>query len=361
LKLVKQLEGFLTTNPLGQAIEANVNEAVNNLVPFLTDSFDFSDTVGVIGENLNAAFSGLSTIGTTINTVLTTISDAYTTFTGAFTGAEEGSILSNIINENREAFAEFIAEVTSPEFISGLQNIAALLGNVAGVIAAVAAVIIDVAIIGLLKNIGDIVIEVGAGIGTLSDAFALFLAGDLAGGFSTAFLGIQQILEGVFGNIADILADAVKALLGFFNIDTSGTLGTVIDTVADLVVSFFSFRGIISLVVGAWSRLVTIFQAGAKIIPIITALFAKKAASGNILINAIKGIWKAFTSFTNLISKSPALLATVISYFIQFPKQVSEGFSSLGGYILEKIQAIPGQISGFFINWVTTNPLGLIC
>jgi tape measure domain-containing protein len=359
LEAGKQLEGFLTTNPLGQAIEANVNEAVNNLVPFLTDSFDFSDTVGVIGENLNSAFSGLSTIGTTINTVLTTISDAYTTFTGAFTGAEEGSILSNIINENREAFAEFIAEVTSPEFISGLQNIAALLGNVAGVIAAVAAVIIDVAIIGLLKNIGDIVIEVGAGIGTLSDAFALFLAGDLAGGFSTAFLGIQQILEGVFGNIADILADAVKALLGFFNIDTSGTLGTVIDTVADLVVSFFSFRGIISLVVGAWSRLVTIFQAGAKIIPIITALFAKKAASGNILINAIKGIWKAFTSFTNLISKSPALLATVISYFIQFPKQVSEGFSSLGGYILEKIQAIPGQISGFFINWVTTNPLGL--
>lgn len=359
LEAGKQLEGFLTTNPLGQAIEANVNEAVNNLVPFLTDSFDFSDTVGVIGENLNAAFSGLSTIGTTINTVLTTIGDAYTTFTGVFTGAEEGGILSNIINENREAFAEFIAEVTSPEFISGLQNIVALLGIVAGVIAAVAAVIIDVAIIGLLKNIGDIVIEVGAGIGTLSDAFALFLAGDLAGGFSTAFLGIQQILEGVFGNIADILADAVKALLGFFNIDTSGTLGTVIDTVANLVVSFFSFRGIISLVVGAWSRLVTIFQAGAKIIPIITALFAKKAASGNILINVIKGIWKAFTSFTNLISKSPALLATVISYFIQFPKQVSEGFSSLGGYILEKIQAIPGQISGFFINWVTTNPLGL--
>jgi tape measure domain-containing protein len=353
------LAGLLTNNPIGQAIERNINETVNNLIPFITDAFDLSETITAIGDGWNATISTLSTIGTSIGAVFTTISDAYTTFTGVFTGAEEGGILSNIISENQAAFAEFIAEVTSPAFISGLQNIAALLGIVAGVIATVAAVIIDVAIIGLLKNIGDIVIEVGAGIGTLSDAFALFLAGDLAGGFSTAFLGIQQILEGVFGNIADILADAVKALLGFFNIDTSGTLGTVIDTVADLVVSFFSFRGIISLVVGAWSRLVSIFQAGVKIIPIITALFAKKAASGNILINALKGIWSAFTSFTNLISKSPALLATVISYFIQFPKQVSEGFSSLGGYILEKIKTVPGQISDFFINWVTTNPLGL--
>jgi len=275
LEAGKQLEGFLTTNPLGQAIEANVNEAVNNLVPFLTDSFDFSDTVGVIGENLNAAFSGLSTIGTTINTVLTTISDAYTTFTGVFTGAEEGGILSNIINENREAFAEFIAEVTSPAFIAGLQQIGALLGIVAGVIATVAAVIIDVAIIGLLKNFGDLIIEVGQAIGTFKTAFDLFLAGDILGGFSATFTGIQQLLEAVFGNIADVLADATKALLGFFGIDTTGTLGTVIDTVADLIVSFFSFRGIITVVVGAWGRLMTILQSGAKLIPIITALFVK--------------------------------------------------------------------------------------
>lgn len=361
------VNGIFDTSAIAQAVESNVNEAVGVIIPALKENFDFSEALITLGNGIKVALDGLKVIVDSIPGIFQSIIDGYNNFTSIFSGEGTG-IFANIINQNKEAFAEFITEVTSPEFISGLQNIGAVLGIVAGAIAALAAVIIDVAIIGILKNIGDVVIEVGAGIDILKQAFQAFLAGDIAGGFAKTFEGVQTILEGIFGNIADVISDAVKALLEFFNIDTSGTLGVIIDIVADAIVSFLSFRGVISAVSKGWTILLNVIRPvtiafGAWL----ASLFQAKAPT-LLYFKILNGAEKVFgllknglqTIIATIFAVTVALRNNQITFsqvFDAIKNVVGNTLGSIGTTISDKFVAIKDGFINSFATFVTTNPL----
>lgn len=236
------VDSMFNSSQIASEFETNANEAVAEIVPMMAGKFDLSDTITAIGNKLKEDFGSFSGIADTVSAAFDAIGQAYNTFVAYFTGDDAGGLLTNILGENALAFQEMSTEVTSPEFISGLTNIATLVGGVAAGFATLVGVLVSSALPAIMRNIADIVIEVGAGIGTLYEAFDLFQKGDIIGGFGKAFQGVSQILEGVFGNISDIISDTVKNLLEFFNIDTTGALGAVIDFISDMIVSFFSFR-----------------------------------------------------------------------------------------------------------------------
>lgn len=357
--ITENINTFFTNNPIAATFEANINEAVGAFIPGLKDKFDLSTVIGEIVVSIQTAISGISTAFTGIQTAFQPLIDGFNTVKSALTGGEEGGILSNIIEQNRQAFSEFLTEISKPEFISGLKEIGTLIGLVGGAILAIGAVIVDVAIIGLLKNIADVVIEVGAGLATMREAFSLFLEGKYGEAFGKAFEGIQQILEGVFGNIADVIADAVKALLEFVGIDTSGPLGTAIQFISDLAVSFLSFRGILSIFSGLWSRVLSLVKNASKTYAYITSLFAAGAKSGNIFASALRFIGNSFQKLSRFLTNSPALLATAISAFQQFPDKVIGFFSTLKDNIAAKFNEIKTNVTNSFINLISTNELAL--
>lgn len=341
---------FFSGSEIASAFEANVNEAIGVIVPMLEGKFDLSSVIGTIIQGIASAFEGLMTIKDTIGTAFTAIGDAYNSFVGLFTGAEEGGILSNIIEQNKEAFAEFFREISSPEFQSGLANIALALGLVAGAIGAVAAIIIDVALIAVLKNIGDLVIEVGAGIGTLREAFELFASGDILGGFGKAFEGVGQILDGIFGNIADVIADATKALLEFFGFDTSGTLGVVIDTISDIVVAFFSFRGAATLATSAWTYLTGIFKSSGSALTFVQKIFSSLPTILLIVSAAVNGVYNNIKSFATYIDTTfrdaVGKIGTEILAAMSTPFQtVKDNFATFDESIKTEITAIQTAIT----------------
>lgn len=89
------MAGLLTNNPIGQAIERNINETVNNLIPFITDAFDLSETITAIGDGWNATISTLSTIwNEVLKEFLLQLVMRTLHLQGVFTGAEEGGIFS---------------------------------------------------------------------------------------------------------------------------------------------------------------------------------------------------------------------------------------------------------------------------
>lgn len=342
----KMIEDFFSKTFIGQNLEANINEAVGNIIPSLEGSFDLSEFVISVVNQMKALYNGIIEQATQIQQAFQPLLNAFFFVRDSLSSEDGGGILGNIISQNAAAFGEFITEVTSPEFISGLTNIGKLLGIVAGALAAVAAAIIDVALIAILKNLGDIVIEVGAGVGTLFEAFDLFMAGDIIGGFGKAFEGVQQILEGVFGNISDIIADAIKTLLEFFGIDTSGPLGTIIQFVSDIVVSFFAFNKIVKLAGLAWSGLVSVFNYGKSIFAGLIALFASSSIKTSLLTKAFNLLKTALLVPTQLIQKFPTLVTTIIHAFLNLPDEVSKAFTK-----------IKNDIIGSFTAWLASNPL----
>ena len=365
----EKIEQFFTETFLGRELEANINEAIGNIVPSLEGSFDLSTFIIDVVNQFKSLYSSILEVAGTIGTALEPIITAFANFRAALSGEGTG-VIANVIRETKAAFTEFTTEVVSPEFIAGLTNIGKLLGILAGAIAAVAAAITTAALVAILKNFSDIIIEVGAGIGTLFEAFSLFMAGDILGGLGKAFQGLGQIWDGVFGNLADILDDTVKTLLGFLNIDTTGTLGTVIDIVADLVVQFFAFGGIMRVVRSGWGLLVTAFNYGKTALTALIGLFTASSTNAGILSKILNGL----KSVVNLIVKNFSTLATTLAsvvkslydngltiggVFISIKNRIAEAFSNLGTTIREKLSTIPSTIAGWFSEWVSGNPLGL--
>lgn len=344
------IDDFFTNNALAATFESNINEVVGNIIPVLKDKFDLSTTLGEVATGVQTAITNIGNAFSNIGTVFQPLIDGFNAVKGAFTG-EEGGILSNILNENKEAFNEFITEVTSPAFIEGLTNIGKLLGIVVGAIAAVAAVIIDVALIGLLKNIGDLVIEVGAGVGTLFEAFDLFIQGDILGGFGKVFEGLVQIFDGVFGNIADVIADAVKALLEFFGIDTSGPLGTLIQFVADTVVQFFAFNGILGILGKGWSLLVAAFNKGKAIFAIVTGLFTGTSVSAGVFQKVLGGIQTAIGFVVKKFFTLTAGFLAVKKAFEDTGKNLSGIFENIKSNVTQKFTEIKTNISDSIANF----------
>lgn len=290
----QRLEGIFNSSEILTLFEKNINEVVNMLFPTLTTAFDFSTSIGTIGDNLVAAF--------------TTLQTAWNNITALFTGS---GALSGILAENKSAFNEFITEVTSPAFIAGLQTIGTLLGVVAGAIVGVAAAIVNAALIGIMRNIADVVIEVGAGLRQMWAGLTLIASGNIIGGITELFSGLIVVVDGVFGNIADAIADTVLALLRFLKIDTSGWIGTIVQFAADFLVSFFSIRGAISIVTGIFGRLTSVIKF------VVTAFTELTTGVG-----AGVGIWAtikgAVTGFLAILRGAPALFITIVSAVTQF-------------------------------------------
>ncbi len=347
------IDDFFTNNALAVTFESNINEVVGNIIPVLKEKFDLSTTLGEVATGIQTAITNIGNAFSNIGAVFQPLIDGFNTVKNAFTG-EEGGILSNILNENREAFNEFITEVTSPAFIEGLTNIGKLLGIVAGAIAAVAAVIIDVALIGLMKNIGDLVIEVGAGVGTLFEAFDLFIQGDILGGFGKVFEGLVQIFDGVFGNIADVIADAVKALLEFFGIDTSGPLGTLIQFVADTVVQFFAFNGILGILGKGWSLLVAAFNKGKLVFTLIASLFTGSSISASLFQKVLGSLQGVIKFIINTVRNLGLVLISMVKSFTDAGGSISEVFGNIKSGIITKFNEIKNgitkSIADFFVN-----------
>lgn len=337
-KAGNQIEKFFTDTFVGTELEANINEAVGNIVPSLENTFDLSTFVTTIVSQFRTLYDAvLAGAQNLYDAIIVPIINTFNTVKEA---------LSGVIAQNSAAFSEFFSEIASPEFVSGLANIAQALGVIVGAIAAVAAAIIDAALIGILKNIADVVIEVGAGIDTLKLAFSKFAEGDILGGIAASFQGLSQIFDGIFGNIADAIADTIKALLEFVGIDTSGTLGIMIQFFSDLVVQIFSFNKIFTIFGGLWRAVLFIFEKAMLIIPTIIALFTSGGGGISIWTKALFFLQSQFNKVIALFVNAPGVFFALGKALMNIPAEIINVFESID--LSQAAALFKGLIEGVF-------------
>lgn len=317
----KLIENFFANTFLGQNLEANINEAVGNIVPSLEGSFDLSTFVVKVVQDLKALYNTIITSATQIkDAIITPIVDTFNAVQTA---------LSGVIEQNRSAFSEFFSEVASPEFVESLKTIAEVLGRVALAIITVAAAIVDAALIGILRNIGDLVIELGDGFAILRTAIEKFATGDIIGGIITSFEGLAKVFDAIFGNIADALADSIKALLEFIGIDTSGTLGVIIQFFADLVVQIFAFNKIFTVFGFLWQGVISIVARAGTLFTALIGLFTTSGSGLTFWTKTLVKVRVALISALEYLTKVPGAFFAIGNALINLPKEIQNVFSQL--------------------------------
>jgi len=260
-KFLANLNNFFDNTAIGKAVERNLNEAVVNIVPNLSASFDLSTFI-------NQMFAQFGNAVAAVKAFVSDIKAAFST-----------GILANILNENKSAFSEFISEITSPAFLQSLSTIGKALGIVAGAVLALGAAIIDVALVGVLRNIADLFIVVGQGLDRVFAGFQQLISGDVLGGVSEIFGGIFDVVNGVFDTIGQTVADTVLAMVSFFNPEWAKTLDPIVSAISKIIVGFLGWQGtftkVFSALGGFFSRLLPWFWKTQKATQGTTSLFSK--------------------------------------------------------------------------------------
>lgn len=244
-KIIDKINSFFTDNAFGKILEDNLNEVFQIILP----EFDLSNS--------------LTGLVTSIEGISNTITTLFDNISSAFSGEGDG-VLANIINANKDAFNEFLTEISSPEFQAALKTIGEVLGVVAGAITAVAAAIIDVALISILRNFADIVIVLGDSLGRMRDGFNDILQGNILSGFGEIFGGIIDLLSGITDELGDIVGDALTTLVSFFNPELATRIDPIVQAISDLVATFFTGRLAIRVFQRVWMSLSKAFITAKK-------------------------------------------------------------------------------------------------
>lgn len=321
--------GKLISDSFSTLFEGDVKEKIDTL-------FAENDIAGTINENLNEVATSIAgeesgfdfatvfaDISVQVKAAGTTIQETWQTITGLFTG--DGA-LSHILEINRAAFEEFFNELTSPEMISALTSIGQLLAG----IGAILALAFNAALLAIMTNITDLIIEVGNGLGTIYEGVGQMIDGDIFGGLVTILQGTFAIVEGVFGNIADAIADTVINFLELIGIDTSG-FAWMIQLGSDILVSFLSVRTAISTVSS-----------------LLASLSARAGTSGSFIVAA----------FVKLVTELPALLTSfvistkesILTFFTELPTT----FNTIKDNIIAFFMELPGNVSYGIVFSVTS-------
>lgn len=219
--LSDKISNFFANTFIGSKIEENVNDAVGVIAPSLEDSFDLSTFI----VNLNARFQEL----------ISTISDKWNQFTSLFTTGP----LANILNENIKAFSEFFSELFSSKVISSIISVSKLLGIVAGVLAVLA----SATVIGVLKNIVDLIVVIGTAAERVYTGITKIFSGDFSG-IGDIFVGIIDLINGVLDTLAQTVADAILAFIGFFSPKWAEKLRPIVEVVTNIIAQFLGWEAV---------------------------------------------------------------------------------------------------------------------
>jgi hypothetical protein len=279
-QFVANLEKFFDTTAIGKFIESNINESVKNIAPSLGKSFDLSTFI----ININQQFS--NAVGVVVG-FIDQIKQAFST-----------GVLANILKENSDAFNEFISEITSPEFIAAATTIGKSLAAVAAAVVTLGAALVDVAIIGILRNLADVFIVVGQGLDRIYAGFQLIISGNILGGVGELFGGIFDIVNGTFDVIGQTIADTVLAMVSFFSPEWAAKLEPVVSMVSKLIVQFFGWQA-----------------ASAKVFSAIGGMFAKLFPWFSKTQKASQATGGVFKSFTNVLAPFRTAFTNIINSF----------------------------------------------
>ncbi len=303
-QFVANLEKFFDTTAIGKFIESNINESVKNIAPSLGKSFDLSTFI----ININQQFS--NAVGVVVG-FIDQIKQAFST-----------GVLANILKENSDAFNEFISEITSPEFIAAATTIGKSLAAVAAAVVTLGAALVDVAIIGILKNLADVFIVVGQGLDRIYAGFQLIISGNILGGVGELFGGIFDIVNGTFDVIGQTIADTVLAMVSFFSPEWAAKLEPVVSMVSKLIVQFFGWQA-----------------ASAKVFSAIGGMFARLFPWFSKTQKASQATGGVFKSFTNVLAPFRTAFTNIINSF----KAAGAGLLKFGEsvpYVRGTIQAL---------------------
>jgi tape measure domain-containing protein len=326
--ITTQIDSFFTENDIAAAFERNINAVVNQIMPSLAGDFDFSNALGGIA--------------TTIQSISATISDAWSNFTAIFEG---DNILTNLLKENQAAFNEFITEVSDPAFISALGTIGTAIGVVVGALAGITAGLIDVAILGILRNIADLAIDVAAGINRMVEGFKqIIFQGDIWGGSVNVLLGLLDIFNGIVDNISNAVADFVLGLLRVVGVDTTGWIEELVRWITYLTGQFLAGNIALKFI----SKGVALFNAALKILKfekIVAGLTGVwklvKGISLTPLVNAFKTLGSVFVKTASMSGSFLLALGKILLAIGKFSGSVIIRTFELIGSALAKINIMP--------------------
>lgn len=294
-KFLENLNAFFDNSAIGQALERNLNEAIGNIVPSLDANFDLSDFIVNIVTQFNQAVDAVRNFFAQVQQIFTT------------------GPLSNLLNANKDAFAEFISEISSPAFIAALNTIGKTLGIVAGAVLAIGAAIVDAALIGILRNLADLFIVVGQGLDRVFAGFNQIISGNILSGVSEVFGGIFDIVNGVFETIGQVIADTVLAMVEFFSPTWAAKLEPVVSMVGRLVAGFIGWQATSAKVFSA------IGGFFAKLLPWFTKTQGATRSTSSVFSSFQKILEAAKTPFTNIINAFKAAGASLLKFSESVP------------------------------------------
>ena len=293
------ISNFLDTTAIGQFIEKEFSG--------LFGGVDLSDAINSIIETFNSI---IGPIQYTFDAVVNIITD---------------SAITRILEENRSAFAEFFAEISSPEFLSAVGSIVAALAGIVGAFLGISLAIADLALIGVLRNIADIIIGVVDGIKLAISGFVQIASGDLTG-FITVLQGVSDVFTAVFDGLSNIISDSILALLKFIGIDISQTFSLAIP-----------FIGTFTL---------TIEDAVKSVTKIAVAIATFGRSLLNLGIRAITSV-SSFTGLTRILSKLQPVVAVIGTAF--------GVLAAIGRRIVSVFNTIKNLFIGLFDNIGSTD------
>lgn len=329
-EFVANLENLLNASAIGKFLEANINEAIGNIVPSIKGNFDLSTFIVDIVTQFNQAVDAVKNFFSQIQAVFTT------------------GPLANFLNENKDAFAEFISEVSSPAFIAALQTVGKTLGIVVGATLALSAAIIDAALIGILRNLADLFIVVGQGLDRIYAGFGQIISGNILSGVTEVFGGIFDVVNGVFETIGQAIADTILAMISFFSPEWADKLEPVVSMVGRLVTGFIGWQATSAKVFSA------IGGFFAKLIPWFTRTERAARTTGGAF-RAFEGISNAFkTVFANIVNsfKAAGTSLTKFSESVPYLRGALDGLRNILAVLVKPLEPLVIGIKALVANFM---------
>lgn len=182
---------------------------------------DLSDSITSAATSLETITGSLESLGQFFTDTGTTISDGIQAIIDGFNAFIAIPFVNEFITNLGDAFSELFQDVSNPEFISALTELATTLGVLMAGAVATTAVLLQVTLVPILRNLGDVVQTAVTFINDLVAAFLLvatgvtqLIQGDISG-FATILDGIGTAGLAAVTAIANLGADLAQFVLDF--------------------------------------------------------------------------------------------------------------------------------------------------